>query len=43
MQMNAEKVAINLRHSYPPSFVGEYANGVDLRKELWDRERHEKQ
>ena len=38
MQMNAEKVAINLQDSYPPSFTGEYGNRVDLRKELWDRE-----
>ena len=38
MQMNAENVEINLQHSSPPSFPGEYGNRVDLRKELWDRE-----
>ena len=38
MQMNAENVVINLRHPYPPSFLGEYGNHVDLHKELWDRD-----
>ena len=38
MQMNAEKVAINLQDFYPPSFTGAYGNRVHLRKELWDRD-----
>ena len=36
MRMNAENVAINLGYSSPQSFIGEFGNRGDLRKELWD-------
>ena len=43
MQMNAEHVGINLRHSYPPSFLGEYGTAWICAKSYGIVRRHEKQ